>query len=266
MSTLAVFSRNYEKYLEEACQIAAEAPDRLVPFQSEKPWVSAQKALREHQTLKIYITPMVAHAGVRYEATLARIVLDPLPSDPLLDLSLQGTIKEGLWKKTKTLYAIANCRRYPIDRRLSDFRVAKDGRPLSDQYSRSYALVRELDESSLAGLPEEVPQDVIYPEGAVISMSVNPYERNNAARQACVALYGLNCTVCGLNFEARYGKVGAGFIHVHHLTPLSKIKVGYQVDPKQDLRPVCPNCHAMLHRGDLKIDELRELMCLIESN
>ena len=110
MSKLAVFSRNYEKYLEEACQIAAEAPDRLVPFQSEKPWVSAQKALREHQTLKIYITPMVAHAGVRYEATLARIILDPLPSDPLLDLSLQGTIKEGLWKKTKTLYAIANCR------------------------------------------------------------------------------------------------------------------------------------------------------------
>jgi 5-methylcytosine-specific restriction enzyme A len=29
---------------------------------------------------------------------------------------------------------------------------------------------------------------------------------------------------------------------------LSKVGPGYAVDPLEDLRPVCPNCHAMLHK------------------
>jgi 5-methylcytosine-specific restriction enzyme A len=37
-------------------------------------------------------------------------------------------------------------------------------------------------------------------------------------------------------------------MHVHHLKELSTVGVGYEVDPLEDLRPVCPNCHAMLHR------------------
>jgi 5-methylcytosine-specific restriction enzyme A len=46
-----------------------------------------------------------------------------------------------------------------------------------------------------------------------------------------------------------YGKVADGYIHVHHLRPLSEINGEYVVDPVQDLRPVCPNCHAVLHLG-----------------
>jgi|ERR1700734_3962751 len=38
-----------------------------------------------------------------------------------------------------------------------------------------------------------------------------------------------------------------GFIHVHHLRQLSDIRKEYLVDPIKDLRPVCPNCHAVLH-------------------
>ena len=221
--------------------------------------MTAQKALRKHPPLKIYIAPTVAHAGIRYQADLMRIVLDPVHSDPLLDLRLQQTIEEGLWGKT--LYAIANCRRYSPDRQLSDFCKAKDGKPLDDGYAYSYALVEESDEISWAGQPEEIPRDIQYPEGAVISVRVNAYERNDAARQACVAHYGTNCAVCNFNFEARYGEIGGGFIHVHHLKPLSSIGVAYKVDPIGDLRPVCPNCHAMLHRGNLmSINELQELM------
>jgi 5-methylcytosine-specific restriction enzyme A len=41
-----------------------------------------------------------------------------------------------------------------------------------------------------------------------------------------------------------------GFIHVHHLTPLSSLGTDYEVDPIRDLRPVCPNCHAVLHRRE----------------
>ncbi|MDC9497701.1 MULTISPECIES: HNH endonuclease [unclassified Pseudoalteromonas] len=46
-------------------------------------------------------------------------------------------------------------------------------------------------------------------------------------------------------------------MHVHHIVPISDIGDEYQVDPIRDLRPVCPNCHAMLHRkGNISIKEL----------
>ena len=45
-----------------------------------------------------------------------------------------------------------------------------------------------------------------------------------------------------------YGEIGKDFIHVHHLIPLNEIGKEYIVDYKNDLIPVCPNCHAMLHR------------------
>ncbi|MEW5967974.1 MAG: HNH endonuclease [Pseudomonadota bacterium] len=47
-------------------------------------------------------------------------------------------------------------------------------------------------------------------------------------------------------------------MHVHHLKPLALTDGAYELDPIADLRPVCPNCHAMLHRGEnvLSIEEL----------
>lgn len=51
---------------------------------------------------------------------------------------------------------------------------------------------------------------------------------------------------------------------MHHLTQLSKIGQGYEVDPVNDLRPVCPNCHAMLHKRNppYAIDKLEVKRCL----
>ncbi|MDB9470225.1 hypothetical protein PN480_18680 [Dolichospermum circinale CS-1225] len=36
----------------------------------------------------------------------------------------------------------------------------------------------------------------------------------------------------------------------------------YEVDPIKDLRPVCPNCHAMIHRRlpPLSIDEIKSII------
>ncbi|MFV0148463.1 HNH endonuclease [Empedobacter falsenii] len=67
-----------------------------------------------------------------------------------------------------------------------------------------------------------------------------------------------------MNFEEVYGKLGKGFIHIHHITPLYQIGKEYKVDYKKDLAPVCPNCHAMLHRKidgkEFSIQELKELI------
>ncbi|MGN2392265.1 HNH endonuclease [Pelomicrobium sp. G1] len=96
-------------------------------------------------------------------------------------------------------------------------------------------------------------------EGALRRVMSSEYERNPAARRACIEHYGTACFVCGFSFEATFGELGRGFIHVHHLTPVSSVGANHAVDPINDLRPVCPNCHAMLHREDppLTIEALR---------
>lgn len=107
--------------------------------------------------------------------------------------------------------------------------------------------------------PDDLPPGIDYAEGAKKQIRVNAYERNTKARDACLKHYGRLCCVCDLNFEKRYGSLGKDFIHVHHVNPLHLISKAYKVDPVADLRPVCPNCHAMLHRTDppISIEELR---------
>ena len=86
-------------------------------------------------------------------------------------------------------------------------------------------------------------------EGSRTRVTVNAYERNALARRLCIAHYGSVCFVCGFDFEAIYGPVAAGVVHVHHLQPVSTARgAEYRVDPVRDLRPVCPNCHVVIHR------------------
>jgi hypothetical protein len=107
--------------------------------------------------------------------------------------------------------------------------------------------------------PEEPPAGQSFPEGAVTQVTVNKYERDPRARRACLDHFGYRCSVCDLDFKERYGDLGSGFIHVHHLKELSTVGPEYQVDPLDDLRPVCPNCHAMLHKVSpaMPVEELR---------
>ena len=107
--------------------------------------------------------------------------------------------------------------------------------------------------------PDEVCSTGELWEGHVKSVTVNAYERSREARFKCIAHHGVDCAVCGMNFESLYGKIGAGYIHVHHLVSIASIGTNYVVDPVCDLRPVCANCHAMLHTSTppLSIEELK---------
>src|SRR5450755_3254904 len=96
-------------------------------------------------------------------------------------------------------------------------------------------------------LTEELLTPTEYFEGASVSVAVNAYERNPKARAACLRHRGLSCAVCGFNFMQRYGKAAETIIHVHHIIPLHTIRETYAVNPIEDLRPVCPNCHAVIH-------------------
>lgn len=101
-------------------------------------------------------------------------------------------------------------------------------------------------------------------EGLGVKVKVNRYERNQIARNKCIEYKGSKCVICGFDFGEFYGDFAKGFIHVHHIIPISYIKSNYTINYKEDLIPVCPNCHAMLHHKVnsrlLTIEQLMEII------
>ena len=93
---------------------------------------------------------------------------------------------------------------------------------------------------------EEIERDLLEGEAKEVTLTI--YERNPIARKQCIQHYGCACFICGFDFQVAYGDVGRDFVHVHHLIPLSEIGESYSVDPIEDLRPVCANCHNIIHR------------------
>jgi len=95
--------------------------------------------------------------------------------------------------------------------------------------------------------PDDIEDKDLF-EGTKKQITVNAYERSSQARQECIEHYGVKCSICNFDFEEVYGDIGQNFIHVHHIKPLSEIDEKYKINLIKDLRPVCPNCHAMLHK------------------
>ncbi len=99
-------------------------------------------------------------------------------------------------------------------------------------------------------------------EGSQYQVVCNKYERSPINRELCLAKKGYACGICGFDFERMYGNIGRRFIHVHHIVPVSMIGPNYQINPEKDLIPVCPNCHAMLHRKNPPYlpDEIKKVL------
>jgi 5-methylcytosine-specific restriction enzyme A len=132
------------------------------------------------------------------------------------------------------------------------------------------ALILPLLSSTSLNTPDEIsisPTQQFH-EGAVNSITVNAYERDQVARAACIEHFGCTCQICGFSFADTYGEFGDGYIHVHHIVPLADIRQQYRVNPVADLIPLCANCHAMIHRGKpaLTIDELIDEMRKVQSH
>ena len=108
----------------------------------------------------------------------------------------------------------------------------------------------------------EVEEDFVGKyEGSVYLQAIRKYERSRYNRALCLKYYGFKCRGCGLEMESKYGPVGSGVIHVHHILPISKMQGSYQLSPIKDLRPLCPNCHNVVHKTDppLTIEKLNLL-------
>ena len=102
-------------------------------------------------------------------------------------------------------------------------------------------------------------------EGKMIESQSIRYERDSHLRSQAIKIHGLSCMACGFNFFETYGELGKGFIHVHHINPLSSSKEHF-VNPEIDLTVLCPNCHSMVHRNKNHILTVEELKLLIKEN
>ena len=128
--------------------------------------------------------------------------------------------------------------------------------------SKQDMIISLINSKELVIIPEEVlePYPKKYVEGSKTEIIVNAYERNPKARAACITIHGAKCAICGFDFGEVYGEDFEGKIHVHHIKPLHEINNEYEVNPKTDLIPVCPNCHLILHTkvgGTYTTDEVK---------
>ncbi len=107
-------------------------------------------------------------------------------------------------------------------------------------------------------------------EGEAMEAHVTRYERSRLARQLCIEAYGstYRCEVCGLRLADRYGhrKGKADYIEVHHIighADSSRKKGSHGVNYRDELIPLCPNCHRMIHHlkdHTIHPDELRNII------
>jgi len=150
-----------------------------------------------------------------------------------------------------------------------------DGVPVATVMSNQNETITDLE--SLSTKTETVHfalADPVYPdeigvstpilsEGAVKTVYVNVRERNPDARRLCISSHGAVCAVCEVDLGDLYGAEFSGKIHVHHLNPMSAFDDEHAIDPVNDLCPVCPNCHMIIHcrQGDpYSIDEVKAFM------
>ena len=98
------------------------------------------------------------------------------------------------------------------------------------------------------------------PEGAVRKVAVNQYERSPKNRARAIKAHGVRCFGCRLELAETYGEIAKGYIHIHHVKPIADRP---QEPPSvDDLIPLCPNCHAIVHleKPPLSIKRLKELI------
>jgi 5-methylcytosine-specific restriction enzyme A len=110
--------------------------------------------------------------------------------------------------------------------------------------------------------PGREVSDPALTEGEVHQVILTVRERNPDARRLCIEHYGATCRVCGMDFLATYGEEARGCVQVHHIDPPADSEGEREVDPVNDLNPVCPNCHAVIHRRrpPFTIDEVRDML------
>ena len=95
-------------------------------------------------------------------------------------------------------------------------------------------------------------------EGEVVKSTSKIKKRSKKLREAVVAEYTdsdghICCYACGFDFEKFYGDIGKGFIEIHHEKPIYQYSddgfESYISDAIKNMKPLCSNCHRIIHRN-----------------
>lgn len=126
----------------------------------------------------------------------------------------------------------------------------------------SISLPLVLLQEDLEPLPLDSTGGVAKLEGEKSTVIQNKYERSRFNRTMCLRFHGFSCMACGDTLTNKYGAVADELVHVHHIKPVSTLGGATVVDPINDLIPLCPNCHNVIHRTNppMSVPELRDII------
>lgn len=105
-----------------------------------------------------------------------------------------------------------------------------------------------------------IPYEELIAEGEAKTVVTKSYERSRKLRNAAIEHFSRNgiitCDCCGFEFKSFYGEVyGTSCIEIHHLKPIfqyASMSVVQTIDEAlNNLLPVCPNCHRVIHRNNI---------------
>lgn len=120
--------------------------------------------------------------------------------------------------------------------------------------------------------PHIVDENIIIQQGRQREITSKAYERSDAVRKAAIKRYRreddhIVCYICDFDFLEVYGDRGRDYIEIHHEIPLcenegEEIEV-FLHDAVENVKPVCSNCHRMIHRSRnsiLSIEEMKKIV------
>lgn len=117
-------------------------------------------------------------------------------------------------------------------------------------------------------------EDDIITEGKISEKTAIVKERSQKLRKAAIEHYTVDnkivCSACGFDFKEKYGELGDGYIQMHHENPVYQYSDDgfeeYISEAIKNMKPLCANCHCMVHRNKKKLISIAELKSIVDSN
>lgn len=117
-------------------------------------------------------------------------------------------------------------------------------------------------------------ENAMVVEGETKTIQAKVKSRSSQLREAAIDYFskttnGLKCCVCGFDFYKKYGNRGKNYIEIHHEKPVSQYeKEDVNITIKEainNLKPLCSNCHKMIHRYPKELLSVNELKKIVKS-
>ncbi|ONI46748.1 hypothetical protein AN644_02630 [Candidatus Epulonipiscium fishelsonii] len=122
--------------------------------------------------------------------------------------------------------------------------------------------------SNISVNPEKEDTNIISMEENQKITTIIPIEETIAKiklweelKTICLEYYGAICEVCGTDYGYTYGNKFERLIDIHNMKSSNEEYDNLDVNPEEDLVPVCHNCHFIMHtkKPCYTIDEMKQL-------